>query len=244
LITNGNTTAKVVQELTPDNTAAVEDNLAHRLSAPHLGPRPQAERSASTRAKLIAATIKCLHRFGYSATTVSLVADVAKVSRGAMTHQFPTKLDLMLAVVRRIADDELVQYKRQYKAAKNPREAFFLLPHSMWKILSRPSGMAVTEIMMASRSDPALAKALAPIQMEGERSSREYVAQMLSAAKIEPRRDGLALNRVFQAVIRGLAINALFTHDQQEITAPLNALETILRLLYGDTPLDGGSKST
>ncbi len=32
--------------------------------------RPQAERSAETRARLIAAAIACLHRLGYGATTV------------------------------------------------------------------------------------------------------------------------------------------------------------------------------
>ena len=36
--------------------------------------RPQAQRSAETQAKLIAAAIACLHRVGYSATTVTMVA--------------------------------------------------------------------------------------------------------------------------------------------------------------------------
>ena len=54
-------------------------------------PRPrrtQAERSAETRQRLIAAAIDALCRLGYAATSTVLVADNAGVSRGAMLHQF------------------------------------------------------------------------------------------------------------------------------------------------------------
>jgi AcrR family transcriptional regulator len=51
------------------------------------------------RARLIDAAIDCLNRLGYSATTLATIAEAAGVSRGGMLHQFPTKVDLMLAVV-------------------------------------------------------------------------------------------------------------------------------------------------
>src|SRR5277367_6449994 len=72
----------------------------------------QAERSAGTRARLIEGAIACLHRLGYAATTVSIVAQQAGVSRGAMTHQFPAKTDLMLAVVRAVFDRDSADYQR------------------------------------------------------------------------------------------------------------------------------------
>lgn len=70
------------------------------------------------RMKLIEAAIACLHRTGYSATTVSTVATEAGVSRGAMTHQFPAKTDLMLASR---ADPGLAERLRELQSAIDER---------------------------------------------------------------------------------------------------------------------------
>src|ERR1700735_4207259 len=65
---------------------------------PRVPRGPNAERRAATRAKIMDATVRCLAEFGYAATSTPLVARMAKVSRGSLLHQFPTKIDLMLAV--------------------------------------------------------------------------------------------------------------------------------------------------
>src|SRR5437016_12734331 len=66
---------------------------------PKRAPRgPNAERRAATRAKIMEAAVRCLAEFGYAATSTPLVARLAKVSRGSLLHQFPTKVDLILAV--------------------------------------------------------------------------------------------------------------------------------------------------
>ncbi|MEI2700504.1 MAG: helix-turn-helix domain-containing protein [Microthrixaceae bacterium] len=45
------------------------------------------------------ATIECLVDYGYAGTTTRLVADRAGVSRGAQTHHYPTKRDLVVAAI-------------------------------------------------------------------------------------------------------------------------------------------------
>jgi len=57
------------------------------------GSSTNPERSAATKAKVIAATIEALHRYGYAATTTILVAKNANVSRGAMLHHYPNAWD-------------------------------------------------------------------------------------------------------------------------------------------------------
>ena len=64
--------------------------------------RTQAERSATTRARILKAAVNCLYRNGYGATTTVSVAASAKVSRGAMLHHFPSKADLMLATLTHV----------------------------------------------------------------------------------------------------------------------------------------------
>src|SRR5690242_8997390 len=63
---------------------------------------PNAERSATTRLKLVEATIQCLYELGYHQTSTVVVTKRAKVSRGAMLHHFPSKADLMMAAMEYI----------------------------------------------------------------------------------------------------------------------------------------------
>lgn len=58
-------------------------------------PRTQAQRREETRSRLLDATIACLAEHGYHATTNRRVAAAAGVSLGAMSHQFPSRLDLI-----------------------------------------------------------------------------------------------------------------------------------------------------
>jgi AcrR family transcriptional regulator len=193
--------------------------------------RPQAERSAETQAKLIQAAIKCLHQFGYSTTSTTLVADEAGVSRGAMTHQFPSKVDLMLAVVRSVFEEEVAEYSRLL-SGKSPKDAFFAFPGVAWQILSRPSAIAVTEIMLASRSDPTLAAGLAPMQATIERDAGRGVVETLRDAGLADRKDGKAVHRLFVSALRGLAIESLYTRDKSVIEDAVTVLEKVLHLLY------------
>ena len=64
---------------------------------------PHAERTAAMRKRLIDAAIDCLCEHGYAATTLQSVTDVAGVSRGAILHHFPNKVDLMIAVAEHAA---------------------------------------------------------------------------------------------------------------------------------------------
>ena len=61
--------------------------------------RTQLERRETTRALLMEATLKCLARDGYAHTSISTIIAEAGVSRGALLHHFPTKNDLIAAVI-------------------------------------------------------------------------------------------------------------------------------------------------
>src|SRR5437762_1035398 len=65
--------------------------------------RTQEERSATTRALLLDATLECLIDAGYAATTTTMIAERAGVSRGAQLHHFPTKSELVIVAVDRLS---------------------------------------------------------------------------------------------------------------------------------------------
>lgn len=195
--------------------------------------RPQAERSADTRAKLIEAAITCLNRSGYSATTVSTVAEEAGVSRGAMTHQFPAKTDLMVAVVEAVFLDDSAMYNQSVEEM-DPVEWLLALPETMWRVMSRPSGIAVMEILLASRSDSDLAEKLSKAQSQIDTRAHKWSGERIRAAGIEPHPEGEAIHELYVAAVRGLALEAVVTRNTANVHRSLAVLSTLMRRLYPD----------
>ncbi|WP_312163613.1 TetR/AcrR family transcriptional regulator [Phenylobacterium sp.] len=196
------------------------------------GRRTQAERSAETQRRLIDAAVTVLHRVGYGATTSGLIAEEAGVSRGAMLHQYPTKVDLMLAVVSDVYARETSEYQRRGRQADSPRERFYKFPEMMWDVLTRPSAMAVLEIMMGSRSDAELAARLAPLQRQIEATSKQTVEQILREGDLPDIPEFNAMRRLFVAAVRGLSIDLMLVKDRAELEQSIILLQRFLRGLY------------
>lgn len=186
--------------------------------------RTHEERSAATQERLIEAAIHCLHRFGYAATTTTLVAEQAELSRGAMLHQFGTKVDLMLAVAKHVVEKQNAFFRQALRAYPQGRERFVGLTDVTWEALSQPAAMALLEIMMASRSDPdlgerfpALAAALAQSQSDGAWETARQ-AGITDRAAVD------AMAQVHRAAMQGLSITLMFTPDPQSLRPGLDLL--------------------
>lgn len=206
--------------------------MTARTASPQKRPRrPQAERRAETRDRVIQSAIASLFRSGYSATSISVVAAEAGVSRGAMTHQFPAKTDLMLAVVRSVFEDDGVLYNESI-ATMSPDQWLVALPETMWRVISRPSGIAVMEIMLASRSDPELAEKLRLLQSQIDKQAHSWSAQRVRDAGRTPHPDSEAIHELFVAAVRGMALNALVMDNTESVQRQLEILSGIMRRIY------------
>ena len=164
--------------------------------------RTQAERSAGTREALLTAAIEALHEHGYAAASTMLVAENAGVSRGAMLHQFPTKADLMTFVVEAVFEQEVRHYREYLEGIDDPKQRLLAYPDMAWDVLSRPSGVAVLEILQGSRSDPQLCEKLAPVQTRIETEALDFTRL---AAPGESR-GAMALMRLVVWAIHGLSV--------------------------------------
>ena len=166
------------------------------------------------RARLVDAAIRCLNKHGYSATTVAMVADEAGVSRGGMLHQFPTKVDLMLEVVRHASGYD--ENASRVSKSRNPdkRIAFMDMTDATWRVITKPPAMAKLEIMIAARSDRALAERLPDIIQAIEERRHDNVWEVAEEAGIEDRDQVDAMVTLHMAAMRGLAIELMFTQDQ------------------------------
>lgn len=192
--------------------------------------RTQAERSAETQRKLMDGAIAVLHRVGYSAATISLIAEEAGVSRGAMFHQYPTKIDLMLALVAEVYQRQTTEYRRRMAETASPRERFYRLPDFMWDAMTRPSATAVLEIMMGARSDPELAKSLAPLARRIDAASRATVEQYIHEAGFS-NFPLTGMRHLFVGAVRGLSIELMLLQDRAELEEAIHLLKRVLKAL-------------
>jgi AcrR family transcriptional regulator len=130
--------------------------------------RTQAERSASTRALLLDATIECLIERGYAGTTTTEIAERAGVSRGAQLHHFPMKAELVAAAVEHLFLRRHDEFRRAFDALPADVDRLAGAIDILWPMVSGPTFYAWLELAVAARTDPELRAQLAPI---GERFS-------------------------------------------------------------------------
>jgi AcrR family transcriptional regulator len=180
--------------------------------------RTNAERSATTRGKLIEAAIDILYSRGYSATTTIEVAKQARVSRGAMLHQFPTRVSMLLAVAQHIVDQQR-RHRRERLGGQAGPKRFYAAAEVSWEVHSQPGAIALLEIILASRSDGDLRKGLAPFVKSWMDMRRSAATRMAADLGVPDAESFATLVAFQQAVLRGLAIEVMFLHNTAQIDA-------------------------
>lgn len=80
----------------------------------------QAQKSASTRLQIVEAALRCFVDLGYSGTTTTVIAEKAGLSRGAMLHHFPSKIDIVRAAVEHLHAKRLKAFRKAID--KMPRD--------------------------------------------------------------------------------------------------------------------------
>lgn len=142
-------------------------------------PRPrresrtwQSRKSANTRYRLLEATLDVLAERGYANTSITKIAQAAKVSRGAVQFHFPTKQSAMESVIGHIFQRRLDTYRAEM--AKVPPQTD-ILEHALqvyWRQVTRAEFIAQQELELAARTDRQLARTLHAAYREFVRQSR------------------------------------------------------------------------
>src|SRR3954468_4816234 len=129
--------------------------------------RTQEERSATTRAALLDATIDCLAEYGYANLTTTRVVERAGVSRGAQVHHFPTKAELVSEAVRHLAGkriEEFLQTMPRLPRSEEKRVSRIL--DLIWEVHNGPLFEAAIELWVAARTDAELRASLVGVEQD------------------------------------------------------------------------------
>jgi len=194
---------------------------------------PHAERTAAMRKRLIEAAIECLGRLGYGATTLQVVIDEAGVSRGAVLHHFPTKVDLMIAVAEYAAGKQDRQVRRLLAETKPGMERYLAITNATWDAMVRPPAIALLEIMLGSRSDPELGERFPAVIQALESKQSEDVWREAEGVGITDREAVEAMVLLHNAAMRGLALDLMFSKDAKRSDSAMVLLQRYKRYLTG-----------
>ncbi|MBF7015311.1 TetR/AcrR family transcriptional regulator [Novosphingobium sp. HR1a] len=199
--------------------------------------RTQEQRTAQTRLALIEGAISAIYELGYTGANTSSIADHAGVSRGALLHQFGTRAALMADVVRHVFDSEMAEYE-QVRRSTGVGDQLYDWPRLLWKVLARPSGLAVLEILQATRSDLELAEFVVPMQEEVERAALDVMRGAFGGDEALAR----SVMRLMVWSVRGLSIAERYLPHRAENDTAVDLLAGLLKLAAPDGTMQALAK--
>lgn len=172
---------------------------------------PQQDRSRATRSALLEAAVASLAEVGWSASTVTVVAERAGVSRGAAQHHFPTREALFVAAVDHVAS----QRSAEVRAVGATRGEEPLSTHEVVELVvdlyTGTMFRAALALWTASAAEPSLRDQVVPLEARLGREVHRVTVELLGADETRP-----GVRELVQATLdmaRGLGLADLLTDD-------------------------------
>jgi AcrR family transcriptional regulator len=201
--------------------------------------RTQAQRSALTRARLLDATIECLHDLGYARASTPEIARRAGLSRGAQLHHFPTKAELVTRAVEHLFRRRREEFLRAFRERAATRDAVEVAIDILWSMVAGPTFYAWLEVTVAARTDAELRE---PVTALNERliGIVEDTFRELFPAPASPNPFYAVAPRFAFALLDGLAVERINALNPKAHEPVLLALKALARLVM-PAPDAGGS---
>jgi AcrR family transcriptional regulator len=124
--------------------------------------RTQAERRATTKAKLLEAALECLIERGYAGTTLAEVATRAGLTNGALWRHFKTKAALMSEAAL-FCEARIATRPGRMAASLSAEQRLAQSIKHLWTWAHEPDFQALIELVRAGRRDLELRVALQAI---------------------------------------------------------------------------------
>ena len=174
--------------------------------------RTQAERTEATRRRILDAAVDVLAKQGYAGFRTADVARIAGVSRGAQTHHFPSKDELVVAVVDHVFRRAAEVGKKRAHQVHSVDEAFRALIADSQEFFFSELFLVALDLAIQGRGAPGGAEPVGAVAA----ASRLPVEASWLAALIEsgvPASVAEDLLWLTISIVRGLAVRRLWQHD-------------------------------
>lgn len=174
--------------------------------------RTQEERTAETRLRLLEATITLLLERGYSRLTTTDIASVAGVSRGALTHHFASKEDIVTRAVQhqlQLTTANLHKLADELNGASSDDIIDYL-----WEMMAGGLFYVTLEYLPEARHNPDFKEQMVPVVKEFHAALDAVWTRLSEHAGIEPARARVMLNATM-CLIRGMVAQTIVRDDPE-----------------------------
>ncbi|MFN3590582.1 MAG: TetR/AcrR family transcriptional regulator [Thermaurantiacus sp.] len=130
-------------------------------------------KSGRTRRRILDAAILCLAEEGYKRLSTSAVAARAGLSRAAMLYHFPSRRDLVEALVWHLIRRRVDMYEEAVSSIPHDGNFRARAVDLAWESLETPEFAAFIELSLAARTEAELAEVMPPALAAFEAARRE-----------------------------------------------------------------------
>ncbi|WP_044563061.1 TetR/AcrR family transcriptional regulator [Azospirillum sp. B4] len=193
----------------------------------------QERRSAETYGKLVTATVNAVFEHGYAGATMTVIAQTAGVTRGAIQHHFgDRRVDIIARVTEHILRERQEAYASFYGAS--PAEGETVDTRAAMKAAYRdPATWFLIEVWIASKSDPELRDrvntTLREVNDRGDMDIATHLSRLSDA-------DFRVLKYFFRSLTRGIALEYSRKPDTALFDAVVDMALDALEGLNGAVP--------
>ena len=171
---------------------------------------------------------------GYLAKQMK-ISEKAGLSRGATLHHFPSKMDIIRAVVDYLHTKRLQAFRRAIREIPEDADMAHLAVRAYSSDVSHPVYTALFELSVAARTDNELRVILHPAQQAFDREWYETAWDLFPEWHSDRRSFDLALN-LCQQLMEGMAISNLTSTRDYDKDQLLSYLEEKVRELRPSNP--------
>ncbi len=124
----------------------------------------QARKSLATQLQIIETAIRCLAKYGYHDTTYIRISEESGISRGAMRHHFPSRVDIMKATIEHLHNKRLAAFRKAAASFPDGPSRTRANIKALWQHVNHPTFMVFIDLALAARKDRELAAIFRPAQ--------------------------------------------------------------------------------
>ncbi|WP_262272255.1 TetR/AcrR family transcriptional regulator [Microvirga yunnanensis] len=183
--------------------------------------KTQQERTADTTLKLLNATIDLLHDRGLYRMSTSDIAEAAGVSRGALTHHFSSKEEIIAAAISHQLRDATTGLHKMAEGIRQSGGTSDKIVDYLWQMMNDRLFYVTMEYLPEARHNKTFRSAIIPVVQEFHAGLNSVWAELAGQVGVEVEH-ALVLMNATMCLIRGMIAQSATRDDPVYFEALLN----------------------
>ncbi len=174
--------------------------------------KTQQERSADTTLKLLNATIDLLHDRGLHRMSTTQIAELAEVSRGALTHHYKSKEEIIAAAVSHQLREVTANLHKMAEDIRQSGGDSDQIVDYLWRMMNDRLFFVTMEYLPEARHNPDFRQRIIPVVQEFHQGLNSVWAELAEQAGVDVEY-ALTLMNATMCLIRGMIAQSAVRND-------------------------------